>query len=96
MGRVLTESAVSQGRPKESGSDQRGRLRRLNEEGNSDKQRIRDLGDTVTSLEVKCEELQRLLDTEVILRTRPGDPGEALAMLRPDVTCQVRLTLLNM
>ena len=70
--------------------------RRLSEEGNSDKQRIRDLGDTVTSLEVKCEELQRLLDTEVILRTRSGDPGEALAMLRPDVTCQVRLTLQNM
>ena len=60
--------------------------KRLVEEGLGDKERIRDLGDTVRSLEIKCEELQRLLD-EVILRARPGDTGESL--LRPDVTCQV-------
>ena len=58
--------------------------KRLGEEGLGDKEKIRDLGDTVRSLEIKCEELQRLLD-EVILRARPGD-----ARLGPDVTCQVR------
>ena len=57
--------------------------KRLGEEGLGDKERIRDLGDTVRSLEIKCEELQRLLD-EVILRARPGE-----ARLGPDVTCQV-------
>merc|ERR1719468_778064 len=57
--------------------------KRLCEEGLGDKERIRDLGDTVRSLEIKCEELQRLLD-EVILRARPGD-----ARLGPDVTCQI-------
>mgnify|MGYP001295670463 CR=1 FL=1 len=63
--------------------------KRLGEEGLGDKERIRDLGDTVRSLEIKCEELQRLLD-EVILRARPG-PGDTGHSLRPDVTCQVRL-----
>ena len=62
--------------------------KRLGEEGLGDKERIRDLGDTVRSLEIKCEELQRLLD-EVILRARPG-PGDTGHSLRPDVTCQVR------
>ena len=62
--------------------------KRLCEEGLGDKERIRDLGDTVRSLEIKCEELQRLLD-EVILRARPG-PGDTGHSLRPDVTCQVR------
>ena len=57
--------------------------KRLGEEGLGDKERIRDLGDTVRSLEIKCEELQRLLD-EVILRARPGG-----ARLGPDVTCRV-------
>lgn len=60
--------------------------KRLGEEGLGDKERIRDLGDTVRSLEIKCEELQRLLD-EVILRARPGHTGEE--RLRPDITCQV-------
>ena len=63
--------------------------KRLGEEGLGDKERIRDLGDTVRSLEIKCEELQRLLD-EVILRARPG-PGDTGHSLRPDVTCQVGL-----
>jgi len=61
--------------------------KRLCEEGLGDKERIRDLGDTVRSLEIKCEELQRLLD-EVILRARPR-PGDTGHSLRPDVTCQI-------